>query len=201
MQIDKHTDRLRFFSDLYENAKNHLAEVMDTLRRHYEQYKGSDLIDGSTERACAVRNITYEIIESQVSSDIPAPKVEAKRYSLRHDRNATGIERLCAKVRDELPFEEYNDIDERYTYIYGGSVWLVEWDSQKEEAGERGGVKVSCVSPTDFFPQPHIYRLSDMEYCFLRFVTTREELCRRYGVSREVASLADVEEKDACRGE
>ena len=201
MQIDKHTDRLRFFSDLYENAKNHLAEVMDTLRRHYEQYKGSDLIDGSTERACAVRNITYEIVESQVSSDIPAPKVEAKRYSLRHDRNATGIERLCAKVRDELPFEEYNDIDERYTYIYGGSVWLVEWDSQKEEAGERGGVKVSCVSPTDFFPQPHIYRLSDMEYCFLRFVTTREELCRRYGVSREVASLADVEEKDACRGE
>lgn len=134
MIVSKQTDRLRFFSELYEGAKNHLSEVTDALRRHYEQYKGSDEIDGSTERATAVRNITYEIVESQISSDVPAPKVEAKRYSLRHDRNATGIERLCAKVRDELPFESYNDIDERYTYIYGGSVWLVEWDSDLEDA-------------------------------------------------------------------
>ena len=201
MQIDKHTDRLRFFSDLYQNAKNQLSEVSDKLRRHYEQYKGSDLIDGSTERASAVRNITYEIVESQVNSDIPAPKVEAKRYSLRHDRNATDIERLLAKIRDELPFEELNDIDERYTYIFGGSIWLVEWDSDKEDARERGGVRVSCISPTDFFPQPHIYRIEDMEYCFLRFTTTREELSRRYGVTQAEANLAATEETDACRGE
>ena len=79
MIVSKQTDRLRFFSELYEGAKNHLSEVTDALRRHYEQYKGSDEIDGSTERATAVRNITYEIVESQISSDIPAPKVEAKR--------------------------------------------------------------------------------------------------------------------------
>lgn len=201
MIVSKQTDRLRFFSELYEGAKNHLSEVTDALRRHYEQYKGSDEIDGSTERATAVRNITYEIVESQISSDIPAPKVEAKRYSLRHDRNATGIERLCAKVRDELPFESYNDIDERYTYIYGGSVWLVEWDSDLEDAGVRGGVRVSCLSPTDFFPQPHITEIDDMEYCFLRFVTTREELTRRYGVSRAVASLAEAEGAGDARDE
>lgn len=198
MVIDKQTDRLRFFSDLYERAKRHLATELDELRRHYEQYRGSDIIDGSTERATTVRNITYEIVESQISSDIPAPKVDAKRYSLRRDRNATGIERLCAKVRDELPFEEMNDIDERYTYIYGGSIWLVEWDSGIVDATTHGGVRVSCIAPTDFFPQPHITRIEDMEYCFLRFVTTREELTRRYGVSRAAASLADADEAGEC---
>ncbi len=199
MLIDKHTDRLRFFSDLYESAKDSLSEVMDRLRIHYEQYKGSDEIDGSTERAQAVRNITYEIIESQVNSDIPAPKVEAKRYSLHHDRNATGIERLCAKVRDELPFEELNDIDERYTYIFGGSVWLVEWDSSIEDAGERGGVRIHCISPRDFIPQPNIYRIEDMEYCFLRFTTTREELCRRWDISYDAARLAATEQESTAR--
>ncbi len=201
MLIDKHTDRLAFFSDLYENAKNSLSEVMDRLRRHYEQYKGSDEIDGSTERATAVRNITYEIIETQVNSDIPAPKVEAKRYSLHHDRNATGIERLCAKIRDELPFEELNDIDERYTYIYGGSVWLVEWDSSLNDAGERGGVRVHCISPRDFIPQPNIYRIEDMEYCFLRFITTRDELCRRWNISEAEAALAATEQESGGRGD
>ncbi len=201
MLIDKHTDRLSFFRDLYENAKNNLSEVMDRLRIHYEQYKGSDEIDGSTERATAVRNITYEIIETQVNSDIPAPKVEAKRYSLHHDRNATGIERLCAKIRDELPFEELNDIDERYTYIYGGSVWLVEWDSGIVDAGERGGVRIHCISPRDFVPQPNIYRIDDMEYCFLRFVTTRDELCRRWGITASEAQLAAIEQESGTRGD
>ncbi len=201
MLIDKHTDRLSFFRELYENAKNTLSEVNDCLRRHYEQYKGSDEIDGSTERATAVRNITYEIIETQVNSDIPAPKVEAKRYSLHHDRNATSIERLCAKIRDELPFEELNDIDERYTYIYGGSVWLVEWDSAIEDAGEKGGVKIHCLSPRDFIPQPYIYRIEDMEYCFLRFVTTRDELTRRWGISVAEAQLADTEQESSGRGD
>ncbi len=193
MLIDKHTDRLAFFQSLYETAKSNLSEVMDHLRRHYEQYKGSDEIDGSTERATTVRNITYEIIETQVNSDIPAPKVEAKRYSLHHDRNATGIERLCAKIRDELPFEELNDIDERYTYIYGGSVWFVEWDSTLTDGGEHGGVRIHCINPRDFIPQPNIYRVEDMEYCFLRFVTTRDELCRRWGITSADARLADTE--------
>lgn len=193
MYIDKQEDRLGFFQKLYENAKTSLSEVLGTLDTYYEQYKGSDKIDGSTERAQAVRNITYELIESQVSSDIPAPKVQAKRYSRRHDHNAVSIERLCSKIRDELPFEELNDIDERYTYVFGGSVWLVEWDHEKEEAGEVGGVRISCISPRDFFPQPNLYRIEDMEYCFLRFITTREELCRRYGVTPELARLADTE--------
>ena len=182
--------RLAFFRNLYENAKNRYADTAEHLDRHMRQYRGSDEIDNSQERACAVRNITYELIESQVSSDIPLPKVDAAWYSEKRDRCAKSIERLCASVRDRLSFEEMNDLDERYTYIYGGSVWLVEWDSG---AGDGGDVQVHCLSPKHFIPQPSLASVDDMEYCFLRFSTTRGELCRRYGISEADAELAQCE--------
>ena len=182
MRIEEGVSRLAFFSALYSDAKERLAGIGEELTKHERQYRGDDRIDGSTERATAVRNITYEIVESQVSSDIPQPKVTAAEYSEERERLAHAIERLCVSVRDQLPFEEMNDLDERFTYVYGGSVWLVEWE--EDEKG-RGGVKVECISPRDFFPQPELCRVEDMEYCFFRFDTTREELCRRYGVSRE----------------
>lgn len=199
MFIEPNTDRRSFFDGLYRNARQHLQDISDKLDLWYEQYKGSTKIDGSEEQASAVRNITYEIIESQVDSTIPAPKVDCKRYSERRDRCARSVERLCAQLRDRLPFERLNDMDERYTYILGGSVWLVEWDARQCEGNETGSVRVSCLSPRDFFPQPNIWQVEDMEYCFLRFTTTREELCRRWQADRSRTHLAEAEAEDACR--
>lgn len=193
MQIEKGGGRLGFVRSLYENAKNKYAPVLEKLELWQQQYKGSTLLDGATEQASAVRNITYEIIESQIDSTIPAPKIDPKRYSEKNDRNAKSVERLCAQLRNELPFEELNDMDERYTYILGGSIWLVEWDNSAVSQKEIGAVRVSCLSPKDFIPQPNMFAVEDMEYCFLRFLTTREELCRRYGISRETAMLAEAE--------
>ena len=193
MKIDKSIPRLRFFSSLYERARASAETLCERFAEHEAQYRGDDRIDGSSERAGAVRNITYEIIETQVSSELPISKVSARHYSESRERLAKSIERLCASTRSEIPFDEYNDIDERYTYVLGGSVWLVEWDDTVSDGRARGGVRVTCISPRDFFPQPNIYRIEDMEYCFLRFDTTRDELCRRYGVSFEVASLAESE--------
>ena len=121
--------RLSFFSSLYENAKNSYSDEIALYERYMKQYRGSDDIDGSGERATTVRNITYEIVESQVSSDIPHPKVDSASYSEKRTRCALAIERLLYSVRDKLPYEEMNDIDERYTYVFGGSVWYVEWDN------------------------------------------------------------------------
>ena len=187
------TSRLEFFRDLYECAERASADTYSALARKMEQYRGSTEIDGSNERALTVRNITYEIVESQISSDIPMPKADPVSYSEERSRCAHTIERLLSSVRDRLPFEEMNDLDERYTYIYGGSVWYVEWDNSDEHLGEIGGVKIHCISPRDFVPQPGITSVSDMEYCFLRFTTTRGELMRKYGVTAEDISLAECE--------
>lgn len=185
--------RLEFFKALFQCAENSYASNLVAFERAMKQYKGSTEIDGSDEAAITVRNITYEIVESQVSSEIPSPKADATSYSEKRGRNATSIERLCRSIRKRLPFDEMNDIDERYTYIYGGSVWYVDWDNESEYMGEVGGVRVECLSPCDFIPQPNIYDVDDMEYCFLKFITTKSELTRRYGIPEEQTALADFE--------
>ena len=193
--------RLNFFASLYENAKNCHSEETELFERHMKQYRGSLDIDGSGERASTVRNITYEIIESQVSSDIPHPKVDAACYSERRARCALAIERLLYSVRDKLPYEEMNDIDERYTYVFGGSVWYVEWDNAMRLGKEVGGVRLHCISPMNFIPQPSISTIEDMEYCFIRLTATRGELSRRYGISDEELELADYDECDTDTGD
>ena len=190
-------EKLEFFSSLYENAKNSYSEQTELYERHMRQYRGSSDLDGSNQNAITVRNITYEIIESQVSSDIPSPKVDAACYSEKHDRNALSIERLLRSVRDKLPYEEMNDIDERYTYIFGGSVWYVEWDNNMRLGREVGGVRLYCLSPMNFIPQPGISVIEDMEYCFLKLTTTRGELRRNYGISNEELELAEYELTDS----
>ena len=196
----KEFKRLSFFKELYENAKSAYAEKCAELDTYMEQYLGSDVIDGSHERASTVRNITYEMIESQVSSDIPPPKVDAACYSERRDRNAKSIERLLMSVRDRLSYEEMNDIDERYTYIYGSSVWYVEWDNSEILGNEIGSVKLYCLSPKSFIPQPCIASVDDMEYCFLEFTASASEIERKYQVSPDDTSLLDFD-IDSSEGE
>lgn len=189
----KGAERLAYFRALYENAKNRYAGTLDLFDRHMRQYRGSPEIDGSGEAASTVRNITYEIIESQICSDIPNPKVDAACYTERRERSALAVERLCRSLRDKLPFEQMNDLDERYTYIYGGSVFFAEWDNDQRMGEEIGGVRVHCLSPRDFIPQPGIPEVCDMEYCFLNFVTTKAGLARRYGIPESKLSLAESE--------
>ena len=182
------SSRLEYFKSLYETSLSAAAEDFERYERNMSQYLGSYEIDGG-ESATTIRNITYEIIESQVNSDIPTPKVDSVCYSERRDRNAHSIERLCSSVKELLPFEKLNELDERYTYIYGGAVWYVEWDSSDGD----GGVKVHCLSPKSFIGQAGISDIDEMEYCFLRFTTTKGELMRKYGVNAEETELSALE--------
>ena len=189
--------RLEFFRSLYENAKNYNSEAIESYSKNMNQYRGSYEIDGSSESALTVRNITYEIIESQVSSDIPHPKVDAACYSERKSRNARSIELLLSSLRDKLPYETINDIDERFTYIYGGSVWYVEWDNNEKLGKEVGGVKIHCISPLNFIPEPNISNVADMDYCFLKMTSTKDAIAKRYGIEYELLTLADCEYRDS----
>ncbi len=193
IELKSKKERLDFFKSLYENAKSAYEDCREGFRRNMRQYKGSTEIDGSSERALTVRNITYEIVESQVNSQIPAPKADPPSYSESKARLAETIERLCRATRDRLPFGKLNDLDERYTYIFGGSVWYAEWNNESKIGNEIGTVEVHCLPPEDFIPEPCVFEVEDMEYCFLRFTTTRGALIRKYGISLEEASLAECE--------
>ena len=186
--------KLEFFQDLYREALSASEEIAEKLKTHSEQYKGSKKIDGSSVEATQVRNITYELIESQITTYIPTARVSPKMQSEKNTRNAKSIETLMSNKRDELPFEKLNDLDERYAYIYGGSVWLVEWDESIKTHNTNGDVKVSCLAPTHFIGQPNIYDINDMEYIFLTFETTKEDIVRKYGVSPDIADETESDE-------
>lgn len=192
MRVDK-DNKLQFFKDLFENAKGQQSALRDDFDKWSKQYKGDLTIDGSDEPALTGRNITYELIESQFSSYLPSTAVTPEVYSERNDRNAKSIERLLKNKRNQLPFEKMNDIDERYSPIYGGSIWLVEWDNSIKTHNTVGDVKITCWSPSHFVGQPCIYDIDDMEYCFITFETTKEDLVRKYGVSIDVADDTESE--------
>lgn len=192
MQIDKE-HKLDFFKDLYANAKGEMDGLTEDFAKWNNQYKGSLEIDGSDTPATTGRNITYELIESQFSSYLPTTAVTPEIYSERNDRNAKSVERLLRNKRNRLPFEKMNDIDERYSPIYGGSIWLVEWDNSIKTHNTVGDVKVTIWAPTHFVGQPHIFDIDDMEYCFISFETTKEDLVRKYGVSVETADETESE--------
>ncbi len=185
MNLSHISDRLSFFKALYQENRDRQAPFFERLDRYFNQYKGARTLDGTREDALVVRNITYELIESQVSTRIPSPAVEARCHSEESERGERLIERLCASQRRDLPFEYLNDIDERYTYIYGGSVWFAEWDEELVHHGRHGGIRLHCLSPKDFVPETGVYSLEDMEYCFLRFLSGKSDVARRYGIPLE----------------
>lgn len=195
MRIDLHGNtKLSFFKDLYEEARANSDVLYEKLKQHLEQYKGSTKIDGTDVEATQVRNVTYELIESQVTSYLPNPSVTPKMWSEQNERNAKSVETLLRNKRNELPFEKLNDIDERFSPIYGGSIWLIEWDNSITTHNTVGDVRISCLAPHRFTGQPNVYEVKDMEYCFIQFETTKEEIVRKYGVSISVAEETESDE-------
>lgn len=186
-------DRLQYFQSLYEKAKSAAGTRNELIDEWEQQYRGSRDIDGSVLQAESIRNLTYECIESQVETSIPVPKVDPERWSEKTQDCAQEIERLCKNYRNKYPFEQFNDIDERNTYKFGASVWLLEWDSTIRTHNTSGDVKVTMIHPRDFFGQPGVYSIDDMDYCFLRFTSTKYEIRRKYGVSEMEAEKADID--------
>ncbi len=182
--------KLQKFSELYECARLAYEETLEGLERNLQQYRGSSKIDGGLENANAVRNITYELIESAISAEVPYAKVEAESYSEKGEMLSQAVERLLYTARERLPLDEINDSDERCTYIFGGSILFLEWI--KDEMGGDGEVRLRQISPRDFIPEPGIMRLEDMSYCFLRFTTNKGELTSKYHIPEDDLKLAEL---------
>lgn len=140
--------------------------------------------DGTRKKTSHVRNITFENIESQVSSSIPQPKVTPRRKKDEH--LADVIEHFLRNELDRLPFEAINDLAERTVPIQGGAGFLVEWDNTKRTSTTVGEVDVTLIHPRQFGPQPAVYTsIGDMDYFIVKVPTTKGTIERRYGVTIE----------------
>ena len=183
--------KIEFFKDLFERAKAYQGNRIAKYQRWIDQYNGDLSIDGGKEDAITGYNLTYELIESTKDATIPQPAVTPVSKSQKTERNARSIEQLCKNILNELDFEKKNDVDELVTYIYGADVFLIEWDdSPGNHSAEH--IVVKAISPKNYFPQPDIKDIEEMEYCFIRYTTTRDDLIRSFDITPEEAEEADM---------
>ena len=163
-------------------------------------YRGTHKIDrvkgskANPKDATTVRNVVAEIIEAEVSSDIPTPKVAAQYHE--DEKLAKIIEDYLRDEIDRLPFERINDQDERTTPVHGGDLFLVEWDNEERTHTTRGALSVSLLHPKQFIPQPGVYEIPDMDYFFIQLAQTKDYIKSKYGVDVSTES----EEQPDARG-
>lgn len=154
-----------------------------TAHAYYEgSYKTIPGVAGGKEREVTVlRNICDEIVEAQVSSSIPMPRVTALRAQ--DEEKAMIIEEMLRDMVDRLPFEELNDIGERMVPTYAGCFWMTEWDNEARSKAEIGECRVRILHPKQIVPQPGITEgVHAMDYIISKIPMTRREVEARYHV-------------------
>lgn len=185
------TERLKYFKNLYNDARQKAAAELDAFERHRNQYMTGRVSNGA-KNTPIIRNVTYELIESEVSTDIPMPRVTPCRRDGEREKYALAIEQLCRDLRDDLDMEKLNDLDERYTYVLGGSVFLCEWD------GDHSRPVISCISPESFIPEPGVTEIERMSYCFIVASRSAEDIEKSFGVKLRVSPAEEIPQVVIC---
>ena len=187
--VKKDDEKLRMWQErlsrserAYENEKARM-DGRESLYRGKRDVK--PIVTGErTNKTPHVRNICAELIEAQVSSSIPQPKVTARRQQ--DEDKAKLIEDMLRNELDRLPFEQLNDMMERTVPIQGGGAFLVEWDNTRRSHATVGELAVSVLHPKQIVPQAGVFTgVENMDYIILKIPQTKGFIRRRYGVDVE----------------
>lgn len=188
-------EKLQLWQERLALAETAIAGERTRMLRREKQYEGDHTIyapDGSVAAdslASHVRNVSFEVIETQVDSTIPAPKVTAVRQE--DEELASIIESMLRDVMDRLPSERLNDEGERLSPVQGGYGLLVDWLDSVSGKDWLGDLKVSLVHPYSIVPQAGVTQISDMDFFFLKTPQTKRQIRKFYGVS-----VSDEDESD-----
>lgn len=181
----KKGNSLDLWQTRFEKAKRSFSREREQMNWREQLYDGTHKITGANGKAgkdaLHVRNIVAELIECQVSSTIPLPKVTAVREQ--DEWLAKKIENWLRNELNRLPFEELNDQDERTTYIQGGDHFFVEWDTTARTHTTEGALEVNLQHPKTVIPQPGVLTgVEDMDYCFVQAARSKKWVKDTYGV-------------------
>ena len=184
-KLDKNT--INEWSELYQIAKQEYDAVLKNIDDNEQAYLGTRKIKDSNgndakKQTSNVRKMCYELIESQVDTEIPMPKVTSL---LGYEDRALMIESMLRNELDRQDTEEFIDEQGRITPIAGGSVFYLEWDNSKTTHYNIGSLKLKNLHPSQFIPQPGVYKLDDMDYIFLNFEQSKRYVEDVYGVNVE----------------
>lgn len=201
----KDREKLKLWQDRYSRAENAYQDELIQMDDREEIYRGKHDLKPfrrhqKVRSTVHVRNIASELIEAQVDSTIPQPKVTARRRD--DEQLAKIVEDMERNELDRLPMEMLNDLQERIVPIQGGSYYLIEWDNTKRTHDTVGEITVSALHPKQVIPQDGVFdAIENMDYIFLRLPQTKEYIRRRYGVDLDDESESDPDVKTVSESE
>lgn len=192
---DEKNEKLEKWQGRLASARSAYSTELNKMRQREKMYYGSHEIVNGKKHATNVRNAVYELIESQVDTSVPQPKVTAI-----HAEDTELAKRIENALRNEIrrmSMTQLNDSAERTVPVQGGDFYHVEWNPAAGYHCTLGDVEVSLRHPRQVIPQPGIYRLEDMDYVFVQISRSKEALQAKYGVTL----TDDTEETPEVRGD
>lgn len=192
---DEKNERLEKWQGRLASARSAYSTELDKMRKREAMYYGSHEIINGKKQATNVRNAVYELIESQVDTSVPQPKVTAI-----HAEDTALAKRIENALRNEIrrmSMTQLNDSAERTVPVQGGDFYHVEWNPAAGYHCTLGDVEVSLRHPRQVIPQPGIYRLEDMDYVFVQISRSKEALQAKYGITL----TDDTEDTPEVRGD
>lgn len=187
--VDKFTEpeNLKKWKRILENSIDRYAQDRAKMDLYEKYYDGTRTVQANpnngktpTKEATNVRNIVHELVESQVDSSIPAPKIRAIHGG--DVELAKKIEHLLENKIVTCGLVELNDLMERNVKNVGADFFHVQWDSTKGLHSEIGDLRVTEVYPQKLIPQVGVTKLDDMDYFFVQELMTKKNVKRMYKV-------------------
>ena len=177
--------RLRKYQNLLDNAQRNYQGELNKMPLRRKLYEGDNTIRAPTKGGGPVdtpyvNNLAAELIESQVSPDVPQPKVTALRKQ--DEWLAELIEDWLRNELERLGVERLLDLSKRLCPMQGGVGWHTPWDDSVRTADAVGQNVLELLQSDRLIPQHGVVETEDMDYLFLRIPQTVGSIRRRYGV-------------------
>jgi len=173
---------LKEWQDKFTRAKSYInLQAFDDRELLYHGTHNVDKYINSRQAAIKkadnVRNIVYEMIESQIDTSIPQPAVKSKRRG--YEFAARMLEESLRNDLYELSMHRIHDENERLTPIQGVTYVQVMWNPETEK------LELKNIHPKQLIPQPGVWQLQEMDYFFVLTSVTHTYIKRRYNVDLE----------------
>ena len=184
-------------------ARSQYEDQLKSMKTYEKYYEGDRSVLPNpntgmdpTKLATNVRNIVYELIESQVDSSIPMPRIRAIHPE--DDELAKKMEKFLENKVKTCGLVLMNDSVERTVPIVGGSFTRVEWDVNRGLHSEIGDLKITELHPKKVIPQPGVIDFDEMDYFFIQELMTKQTVKRVYG--KDVSDCQNDDTNDLKEG-
>lgn len=178
---------LAMWQERLERARRAAQADLDKMDRREDLYSGERAIakgansrsTGATKQATTVPRLVSELIDAQVDSNVPFPKVDPLHPE--DEPLAMAIEQMLRGEINRLPVETLNDEQERTCPIQGASWMAVEWDNSVRTHTTIGDTTITLLHPKQVHVQPGVHDPRKASWIVCQYAVTKDYVKARYG--------------------